>query len=395
MSAALRFFETTGIPLSVVTPDGVLVTCPSSDEPFLPWQFVEGCLREFERQGRDEKHPLLMTIGPAYFLGIARLSSGETLLLGPASPLANAQDELLAFAVDVIYPEKLRAFCDLIASIPTVSYRRFMNALSMAVQLLGAIEVATEEILLSNTEAQKQPTEKEVRERLFVQREHTVTHTPQSFETGVLAAIEAGDVPLLKRRLVEPVSGRIGQMAQDALTQEKYTFVAFVTMITRAAMRGGLATETAFSLSDMYCQQMDAINRMQDINALSYRMALDFCQRVADDGKAYPYSRAVKQMCEYISLHLHEEITLQTLADNVGLCTRSASQKFREETGYSVPDYVHRQKMQEASHLLDHSAYGIADIASFLQYASQSYFTKVFREVFGVTPQQYRDRGKA
>ena len=65
--------------------------------------------------------------------------------------------------------------------------------------------------------------------------------------------------------------------------------------------------------------------------------------------------------------------------------------RFKKETGQSVADYLHAQKMQEAKYLLRSTDYTLADIAEFLNYASQSYFTKIFRQFTGQTPQQYRD----
>jgi YesN/AraC family two-component response regulator len=181
-------------------------------------------------------------------------------------------------------------------------------------------------------------------------------------------------------------------MSKDMLTQEKYTFISFITMITRAAIRGGLAPETAYTLSDAYCQQMDDFTRPQDIATLTFHMVLDFCQKVAQEGNRQPFSPPVETCRRYISQHLHEDIRLPDLAAASGLCARAISQKFRAETGLAVPNYIHRQKIQEAKYLLKHSEHSIADIGGYLQYNSQSYFTKVFRDVCGITPQQYRDR---
>lgn len=216
-------------------------------------------------------------------------------------------------------------------------------------------------------------------------------HTPQSFEAGVLAAIENGDTGALKRRLLEPMTGRIGQMSKNYLTQDKYVFVSFASLVTRAAIRGGLGAEVAFLLSDTYCQQMDEMTQPQDISVLTYKMALDFCDKVAEQVGGAKFSPPVAQCCSFISQNLHQEIRLRDLAKVTGLSTRTISIKFKEETGLPVWEYIHKRKMQEAKYLLIHSQHSIADICSYLQYNSQSYFTKIFHDIYGKTPQQYRD----
>ena len=94
---------------------------------------------------------------------------------------------------------------------------------------------------------------------------------------------------------------------------------------------------------------------------------------------------------DYISVHLHETINLDQLSQHCGLCSRSLSLRFREELGMGIPEYIHREKIREAEYLLRHTDYSLSDIALFLNYPSQSYFTQIFKKYRQQTPQQYRD----
>jgi len=216
-------------------------------------------------------------------------------------------------------------------------------------------------------------------------------HIDQSFEDGICAAVESGDIELLNRRLGTASRGRIGSMSIDPIRQAKYTFVAFATLLTRAAIRGGLSQEEAFSLSDIHCQQMDGIFDATIINSLSYRMSMDFCSHVREAKKKNGYTAPVRKCVDYIDRHLHEVIRLSDIAEECGLCTRSISAKFKEETGCSISSYIGNERIREAKYLLQHSDYSLAEISSILQYNSQSYFTQKFRAACGETPQKYRD----
>ncbi|GHV81843.1 hypothetical protein AGMMS49991_04010 [Spirochaetia bacterium] len=354
-------YEITGIPMCVVDSLGKSRQMfPAAGVPLLNNRMITRYFREFEDRRHSPDHPLVLAHGSVYYIGFAQLTPEEYLVFGPTGQSRN--------------------------------YRLFSNALSIVIQLYTGKSIPPEDIVLSNAAAPEQETETALWEDLFFQRERAVSHTPQSWELGVLAAVEAGDTPLLQRRLVEPVTGHIGQMTKNSLQQERYTFISFATLLTRAAIRGYLDAETAYSLSDAYCRQMDSMTRTQDIYGLSYKMALDFCQKVAREGKQAGYSPRIQKLRDYISTHLHEEIHLADLSAASGLCSRSLSKKFRERFGLSIADYIHQKKMSEAAHLLLHSDYDIAGIADFLNYSSQSYFTKLFHDVYGLTPKQYREK---
>ncbi|MBR4394167.1 MAG: helix-turn-helix transcriptional regulator, partial [Oscillospiraceae bacterium] len=120
----------------------------------------------------------------------------------------------------------------------------------------------------------------------------------------------------------------------------------------------------------------------------------DYCCKVREVRKQPTASPVIRNCINYISVHLHEPITLEQLSRHCGLCGRSLSLHFREETGMGIPEYIHREKLHEAEYLLRHTDYSLSEITSYLNYPSQSYFTQIFKKYRGQTPQQYRDRAR-
>jgi AraC-like DNA-binding protein len=388
----MRLYETIAIPIGLVDAQGhIKLSCPALETSLVPTYTVQAVLQDFALQGRDAAHPMVIMMEPGYFIGIAQLGETQYLIMGPASPLAVSQKDQLRFCENAVYTDKILEFCNILNQTPPAPYRRFVSALTVAIAILTGRQILLEEITLCNNTVQTPSAEAEMVQQLFDARETELTHTPQSYEAGVLAAIENGDACALKRRLLEPVTGRIGQMSKNYLTQDKYIFVSFASLVTRAAIQGGLNAEVAFLLSDVYCQQMDEMTRPQDITVLAYDMALDFCDKVAGQASGVKFSPSVAQCCSFISQNLHHEIKLQDLAKATGLSARTVSIKFKEETGTPVWEHIHRQKMKEAKYLLKYSKNSIVDICSYLQYNSQSYFTKIFRDIYGKTPKQFRD----
>ena len=53
-------------------------------------------------------------------------------------------------------------------------------------------------------------------------------------------------------------------------------------------------------------------------------------------------SAVIKNCLQYISTHLRENLRLEELAHECGLCSRSLSLKFKAEAGCGIPEYIHR-----------------------------------------------------
>jgi AraC family transcriptional regulator len=100
--------------------------------------------------------------------------------------------------------------------------------------------------------------------------------------------------------------------------------------------------------------------------------------------------RKILQISEYIHAHLDGEIKLADLANVAGISQFHFSRQFKRSMGVSPHQYVMQQRVERAKQLLKISKLPIADIALECGFNSQSHLGKYFREVTGVTPNDYR-----
>ena len=130
-----------------------------------------------------------------------------------------------------------------------------------------------------------------------------------------------------------PVQGR------DPLRQMKTSIVVFTTLVTRAAMEGGLSPEIAYPLGDSYIQTAEDCQDSGELNSLAHAMYHDFIYRV-HQLRANPHcSHAIQKCCDYIELSLDRKIRAKDLAVLVGYTEYYLTEKFKNETGLSVSDY--------------------------------------------------------
>ena len=385
--------EVTGLPLALAQEGGqYLAVWPEISPEFVFPRVVKLLLQDFALQKRDEDHPLILYNEPGFFTGVLRLPDGRYCLAGPVSPLSHSREEVLAYCAEAVRPYYLKAYCSMLMNAPLVSLTRMKSLLCLLAQGAAGRTIPPENLLFCDNTFWRPVSGPALDKQLFESREELRSHVPYEFETAICSAVEQGDDQELARRMTMPAQGRNGEMSGSPLRQMQYTFVAFLTLVTRAAVRGGLLAETAYSLSDIYCQSMDTMTDIDQITRLLYTAALDFCQRVKAARKDEGRSQLVRRCLEYIAVHLHEPLSLENLAGHCRVSVRTLSARFGQEMGQSPGEYIQKERIREACYLLAHTQYSLSDIAFFLNYSSQSYFARVFKEHLGCTPQQYRRR---
>lgn len=99
----------------------------------------------------------------------------------------------------------------------------------------------------------------------------------------------------------------------------------------------------------------------------------------------------IQKVQEYAASHL-ADASLQSIADHVYLNPSYLSKVYKLETGEGISEYLSRLKMESAVHMLRSSSEKIYEIAAKVGYQKTSYFIKVFKDRYGITPQEFRDR---
>ena len=179
---------------------------------------------------------------------------------------------------------------------------------------------------------------------------------------------------------------------QDPLRQIKTSIVVFTTLVSRAAMEGGLSPEIAYALGDSYIQAAESCRDSGELDALAHAMYHDFIYRVHHLRVNPDYSLAIQKCCDYIELSLERKIRTQDLAALVGYSEYYLTEKFKKETGQSVSSYIRYAKVERAKVLLESTELSVRELSERLAFSTVNYFIQSFRDTTGYTPAQYRRR---
>ena len=104
-------------------------------------------------------------------------------------------------------------------------------------------------------------------------------------------------------------------------------------------------------------------------------------------------SDVIRTLCDYIRDHICEELSLETLARVVYLHPSYLSRYFRETTGRTLSSFITDCKMEKAAELLSAGNAKVNEVMKQLGYQKSQYFSSLFKEKFGVTPNDFR-RGR-
>jgi len=103
------------------------------------------------------------------------------------------------------------------------------------------------------------------------------------------------------------------------------------------------------------------------------------------------WSNIVGQVQSYIRSNLSEDISLQSLSERVYLHPVYLSKLYKVETGEGLSDYISNIKMEHASELLlSDRDLKIYEVAIMVGFQNSSYFSRVFKNRFGMTPLEFR-----
>ena len=126
--------------------------------------------------------------------------------------------------------------------------------------------------------------------------------------------------------------------------------------------------------------------RFDELVILTVREAI---QAPAIPGRAGSRSKSVEHAKEVLHARMGEAVSLHDVAREVGVSPVYLTQEFRRHEGSPLYRYFQRLRLSRALVELPHCE-DITALALDLGFSSHSHFTALFRNVFGLTPSEYR-----
>jgi len=98
----------------------------------------------------------------------------------------------------------------------------------------------------------------------------------------------------------------------------------------------------------------------------------------------------LRRVTELVYAKIEEELTLHEMAQCAELSPAHFSQMFRKSTGESPHQFVLRQRVERAKEMLREADMRVLDVAVACGFKTQQHFARVFRQMCGGSPTEYR-----
>ncbi|MEW1719382.1 helix-turn-helix domain-containing protein [Streptomyces sp. NPDC093109] len=103
-----------------------------------------------------------------------------------------------------------------------------------------------------------------------------------------------------------------------------------------------------------------------------------------------PRGSAMEPLLNWLEENAEHELTLGTIADRAGMSTRTLNRRFREQTGTTPLQWLHRARIRKAQYLLETTAHPVERIAERVGFGSPTAFRDRFKRLVGTSPHAYR-----
>ncbi|TNJ61884.1 response regulator [Paenibacillus hemerocallicola] len=208
-----------------------------------------------------------------------------------------------------------------------------------------------------------------------------------NLEKTLEIALQTGDEAKAAETL-EQLWAMSGIMTAESVDDVQENVMFFGALLIRIMQKQGWPFKELTGDDFAHFLNPQALGHKEQIHAMLIRVVRRAAIYVQKQRMSVSH-QIVKQLLGIVEEEMDQEISLHQVADRLYVNSSYLSRLFKQETGKSFSAYVIERKMERAkAALLDGAK--ISEAASMVGYHDGSYFTRVFRKYWGMTPGEVR-----
>lgn len=164
-----------------------------------------------------------------------------------------------------------------------------------------------------------------------------------------------------------------------------------IVILSRAAAEGGSAPDQAMEMTGPLIRSLQECRTEGEFRSWAAGAVTQFTALVAGTFKSTT-ARAMARVTDYIDTHYAEEISVAEVAHMVFLNASYFCRAFKQQTGRTFVDYLTHRRIERAQGLLASTDLPVSTVARQVGYRDPNYFSRVFAQVTGLSPSEFRHR---
>ena len=218
-------------------------------------------------------------------------------------------------------------------------------------------------------------------------------HSSYVYEFNGLDAIRRGEPQQYLLTQNMRGNGQNGILGYTPLRAAQNISICGVVLNSRAAVVGGLPVEQAYTLADFLILTIERCKSVKQAEYVGLQSGLIFAQLVQRLKKQYPQKvmhTLSAQALEVIQRYLYTNVTRQQLAADLKVNPDYLDRVLKADCNRTALGCLRAARIEESKKLLVQTSTPIYEIAALLLFSSSSHFSRIFKELTGYTPQDYR-----
>ena len=193
------------------------------------------------------------------------------------------------------------------------------------------------------------------------------------------------------RELLNKLLGQIFFYSNGDLKIIKARVLELIALLSRSAIEGGADIQQIFNLNNNYISEIESFDTLEKLSIWLSGIISRFVSYVFEFS-AVKHSDVIYKITAYIKANYMKKISLADISEHVFLSKMYVGKIFKDEMKISLPEYINKTRIEKSKVLLLDSSLSIADVANLVGYEDQSYFSKIFKNITGVSPGKYKEK---
>ncbi|MFH1883654.1 MAG: helix-turn-helix domain-containing protein [Planctomycetota bacterium] len=220
----------------------------------------------------------------------------------------------------------------------------------------------------------------------------TEWHYPLESERELMGKVKIGDRTGAKE-ILNSILGTILFKTIGELGILKARLLELLSILSRSAVEGGVDIDVMLEKNLTYVNKVMRINNQEDLCAWISTALNEFIELVYSLQDARKVSQ-IRPAINYIDANYNKPITLADVAKASHLSISRLAHIFKEQMGITIIDYLTSVRIERAKQLLLATDQNCTEICFEVGYNNQSYFTRTFKGLVGMTPRKFKDRNQ-
>ncbi len=209
----------------------------------------------------------------------------------------------------------------------------------------------------------------------------------KNIETELIVSLKSCDTEVLDTRMCNTIDVMRTHIEENINSRSNILFtLAFY--LYHLLVELDIYEDVPYDGNEIHIKLLQ-LSTLNEVKQFLYEFFTGICKDIKGRSKSQ-CSLLVSKVLQYVSDNIYEQISLGSAADFLNVHPNYLSKIIKDSVGETFTDYVIKEKMKEAKRLLKTSNLRVYAISDMLKYNDSGYFIKLFRKIYGTSPNEYR-----